>query len=562
MRYTIRLARTARTVGYVEFDPEEGVGLSDAFEYLDRCPMDTYMHRFALSEMAHVEPSRARKMAAGEAAKANPAMAAVIAEAAEVYPKFAKLAGRAGDPGELAAYSPLVELRAAKTGASGVHGKWMKLFRKNVERHKLMPGLEEADLPEPELTGRPKTGSGPAAAEVRDRIGPEPEPAPVEDPEDVAKRAAVALQRIGLRAEGEMRHTASLAPVGLLREWLLETSVKNACLDYEINGKQTAYGRGLDLASARASYFMEIVERRSAWAKVADMRCLGHIADRRLVKASLSELTDAGKNALDPNEMLPEIPYGDQSLHWLEAEKISAHGNAPILVPAQMVYLFLNLDEQELYSGYGSTGLASGNTASEARLSALMEVIERDAEAVTPYHPSRCFRLEADDVKVAEALADYKEKGIEVAFQDLTTEFGIPCYKAFAIGPSGRVAKGAGAGLSGARAAISALTEVPYAYPQGPESKPVPENLPIMKLEDLPELTSGLAERDLTIAERTLTEHGYEPVYVDLTLEAVNIPVVRALVPGLEHAADFDENAPVPRRLFENYKRLYADGLK
>ena len=559
MRYTIRLARTARTVGYVEFDPEEGTGLSDAFEYLGQCPMDTYMHRFALSEMAHVEPSRARKMAAGEAVKANPAMAAVIAEAAEVYPKFAKLAGKAGDPGELAAHSPLVELRAAKTGASSVHGKWMKLFRKNVERHKLMPRLEEAELPEPEFMGRPEAGSGLTAVEIRDRIGPEPEPAPVEDPEDVAKRAAVALQRIGLRAEGEMRHTASLAPVGLLREWLLETSVKNACLDYEINGKQTAYGRGLNLASARASYFMEIVERRSAWAKIADMRCLGHAAEHRLVKAALSELASAGKNALDPNEMLLEIPYADQALHWLEAEKASARGPEPILIPAQMVFLFLNLDEQELYSGYGSTGLAAGNTMAEAKLSALMEVVERDSEAVTPYHPSRCFRLEAKEPKVAEALADYEEKGIQVAFQDLTTEFGIPCYKAFAIGPSGRVAKGAGAGLSGSRAIISALTEVPYAYPQGPESKPVPENLPTRKLEDLPELVSGSAERDLKIAESTLLEHGYEPVYVDLTLDAVNIPVVRALVPGLEHAADFDEGVPVPRRLFNNYKRLYAD---
>lgn len=557
MRYEMRLARTARTVGYVEFEPQDGIGLSEAVEYLAQCPLDTYMHRFALAEMAQVEPSRARKMASGDKAKSNPALAALLAEAASQYPKFAKLAGKLGDPAGLAEHSPLVDLRLAAGDTAG-HSEWMKLFKKNIERHKLMPVPDETGLAAPYGLSSTASPMGLKVADILGQVGRSAEPDHVDGPEEVAQRAVAAMQRVGLRAEPEMRHQASLSPVGLLREWLLETTVRNGRLDYELFGTQTAYGRGLDLASARASYLMEIVERRSAWAMVDGLECKGLASNGKLTRARLSELREQGLNALDPGRVVHDAPYLDQALHWIKGEEVVDGGTRPILVPAQLVFLFLNLDEQELSSGHGSTGLASGNDMAGARLSALMEIIERDAEAVTPYHPSRCFRLEADDAKVAGALADYRDKGIEVAFQDLTTEFGIPCYKAFATGPSGRVAKGAGAGLSGARAAISALTEVPYAYPQGPGSKPAPEGLPVRKLEDLPDLSTGSAGSDLKMVEKTLNGHGVDPIYVDLTLEGANIPVVRAIAPGLEHSADFDESSRVCERLYFNYLKLYA----
>jgi len=551
--------KTARTVGYVEFDPQDGTGLMDALAYLKDRPLDTYMHRFALAELAEVEPSRARKLATGEAVRNNPAASSVFAEAAMHYPKFAKLAARLGDPASLAGHSPLTDLRARGDTNRELNTQWMRLFKKNIERHKLMPGPEEAGLEAPVLE-KTQAAASVHVREVMAKVGRAAKPEPREDPGEVAKRAVAALQRVGLRAEQEKRHLASLAPVGLLREWLLETSVQNGRLEYELSGMQTAYGRGLNLDSARASYFMEIVERRSAWAKVRGGECLGTAAGHELVKASLAELQAKGENALDPSRIVGGAARPGMQLHWITGEEAGSDGPRPIKIPAQLVYLFLNLDEQELSPGFSSTGLATDNSMEEARLAGLMEVLERDAEAVTPYHPSRCFRLAADDPEVARTLADYRDKGIDVAFMDLTTEFGIPCYKAFAIGPSGRVAKGAGAGLCGTRAAISALTEVPYAYPQGPESLPAPEGLAVRRLEDLPDYTTGSAARDLEVAEQTLILNGYRPTYVDLTLKDMGIPVVRALVPGLEHAADFDESARVARRLYANYLQLYAHG--
>ena len=46
---------------------------------------------------------------------------------------------------------------------------------------------------------------------------------------------------------------------------------------------------------------------------------------------------------------------------------------------------------------------------------------------------------------------------------------------------------------------------------------------------------------------------GHVPVYVDLTRDDLEIPVVRAVVPGLELTADFDVFSRPSVRLFRRY---------
>lgn len=73
----------------------------------------------------------------------------------------------------------------------------------------------------------------------------------------------------------EMRHEASLSPIALLRAWRVDVGVSSGRQQYSLRGEATAYGRGLSLAQARASYAMEIVERpapMSAWGKGAAFR--------------------------------------------------------------------------------------------------------------------------------------------------------------------------------------------------------------------------------------------------------------------------------------------------
>jgi ribosomal protein S12 methylthiotransferase accessory factor YcaO len=231
----------------------------------------------------------------------------------------------------------------------------------------------------------------------------------------------------------------------------------------------------------------------------------------------------------------------------------------PVWVPVQSVFLFSNLDEIDLYAGGGSTGLASGNTRAEARLSGLMELIERDGEATHPFHHSLCFHVTAQDPGIQALLDDYSGRGIGFQFQDISPPYGVPCCKCFVTDAGGGIVKGTAADLSGRRAVMSALTETPYPYPYGPPSAPGMNGLPVLCFEDLPDYASGVAATDLDLVERLLLANGMAPVYVDITRRDLELPVVRALLPGCALTADLDPAARIHPRLFANYLALFDE---
>jgi len=298
---------------------------------------------------------------------------------------------------------------------------------------------------------------------------------------------------------------------------------------------------------------MEIVERASSFWTVDQMALPLSAAGHTLVRARFSELANKGREALDPDALGLEAPAPDEPLHWLKAEDPAGH---PVLVPAQLALLFANLDEPALFSALGSTGLGAGLDRSRARLAGLLECLERDAESVAPFDPARAFCVRAAEGPLAEHLARLEQKGIEPAFEDLTTEFGVPCFRCFVFGPEGQLAKGAAAGLDGPRALVSALTETAYPFPFGPRPRPAPAGLPVRDVEDLPRLSTGSTAGDLALVEAVLKAHGHRPLYVDLTRRDMRLPVVRAIVPGLEVVDGFPAFARVSPRLWANVLAL------
>jgi ribosomal protein S12 methylthiotransferase accessory factor YcaO len=54
-----------------------------------------------------------------------------------------------------------------------------------------------------------------------------------------------------------------------------------------------------------------------------------------------------------------------------------------------------------------------------------------------------------------------------------------------------------------------------------------------------------------------LTANHLHPIYINLTRQDVGIPVVRALVPGLELVADFDRFSRVSPRLYQHYRQAF-----
>ena len=563
MRYELRLMDTLSGVGCFAAHPGPNLSFSEMVEHLRANPLDDFMHQHLLYMLGEHRTRKVEKLIAearGDAADgrpADPVLAALLLEACLGHERFAQLAPRLDDLdlAELSRHTPALHIRSRRLADQPLHNAWTMRMQDSIMNNAELPPPQALGLAAPFTPEELPQGRAVTAAEVRARLTAElPPPKPRRPAEETCARALAQLEAKNVFLGPEMAHKASLSPVSLLRHWRVDVSVKSGDMAYSLTGLQTSYGRGLDRDSARASYSMEVAERVSSYASIGPRGVMGLAYDCPLLHGSRAEVA-ARQEALDLALLRLEAPYEGQRLWWMPAERRTGDGLVPCLVPAQCVYLFCNLEEQSLFSALGSTGLASGNDMDEAKVHALCEVIERDAEAVTPFARSRCFRLAARDERVAGLLRDYEDAGLHLWFLDCTPETGVPCYKAMVVGRHGDVNKGMGASLSGARAAVSAMTEIPYPFP-GPATRPAPEGLPLRLLEDLPDHSAGSAAGDLRVLEETLLANGLAPVYADLTRRDLGIPAVRAMVPGLELVADFDRFSRLSPRLYANYLRL------
>ena len=559
LAYRYAHAATESMTGYFSCEPPEDLPFEAALAHLEAAPFDEFLHRHLLRRIAALPPAEAAALDD----PARPVLAALLRETGFLHAPHARLFEGAteGELLRLEDFTPLPYLAFARRSLSEEGRReqeriraWNALFEANLMRHHPLPHPDDADPLPAYVTEATQAGEkGVTAAQAYARLAVPGAPAWTRPPAQVtAAQALSSLAACGVIAGTEMRHESSLAPVGLLRNWNVDVSLRCGKLAYTLQGEATTWGRGLSIAAARASYSMEMAERASAYLSVDGERISDRLQPAPLVRASHAELSARGVRALAPQSLPIDAEYRGQTLYWMEGQDAAGEN---ILVPVQAVGLFCNLDEPALFLSPGSTGLASGNTLEEAKVAALTEVLERDAEATMPWRRDQCFELEAEDGAhpLAVLLADYARRGVHVWFRDMSTEFGVPCYQSFVTQADGQLARGAGAGLSGAGALLSALTETPYPYPHGPASAPAPMGLPRRKLEDLPDYRLDSPERNLLLLETVLASHGHAPVYVTLTREDLEVPVVRALVPGLEVAADFDAFSRPAVRLFKNY---------
>ncbi|MEG2172418.1 MAG: YcaO-like family protein [Desulfovibrionaceae bacterium] len=568
--YSYTHSVTEATTGYFSCDPPAGVSFDEALKRLEASPMDEFLHSYALRllgsrSLPELETLQNTALGTGTpCCPARPVLAALLFECAILNPAFAALQTRFQPLREvthaLIPHTPLIFLRWSLQEDNPLHAAWSALFAANITEHQPLPHPGDEDLP-PLHFPPPHTPPQPpvtlAALHAQFLAPPRAPLTPWSRPpaQETATRALELLIENGVIAGVEMRHEASLSPIALLRKWRVNIAVRNGSLNYTLQGEATTYGRGLSVAAARASYAMEMIERASAYASVDTQGIVGSAQPMPLVKARYSALCAQGISALDPNRLPLDVPYADAPVHWLTAHE--AGSQAPVLVPAQSVYLFCNLDEAALMQSAGSTGLASGNTLDEAKAAALTEIFERDAEATQPFNRQRCFTLRSTDPLLQSLLDDYAARGIQIQFQDITTELGLPCYQCFVRGAKGTLARATGANLKGARAALAALTETPYPYPHGPQSGPALPRLPERLLEELPDYSLESPTRNVALLEKVLYSHGLQVLYVEITRKDLEFPVVRALIPGLELGSEFDAYSRIGPRLYRNYLAMF-----
>ncbi len=557
--YELTRLGTGMGVGWFSCIPKQDFDFKTALEYSQKQPNDLFMHKYLLDMTAKLEPGEVESLIE-KGKNEDLHLLALMWETCLVHEIHMDLKNKFDnfDIKQLAEYSPLIYIRHSINTInkkSEDNSCWLRCFAENINMHKPMPSSEKMNalIPfEPEAIDKwhKNTCSIANLSEARKKTPPPPEKSVLKK---AAKEVVKKLERLGVLEGWETRTDATLSPYAVERPWKPGINIDEGRNRLNLSGTLTSFGRGLNIHQARMSCAMEIAERYSSFASFGSGRALGYKKEHRLIKSSYKNLIKKGVSALDPNEMQLEIPYQDQEIYWIEGERMDEQGCSSIYVPTQFIFLFPNLDEASLTNGLPSTGLGAGANMEQARSSGLLEVIERDSEKVIPYSTDRSFLLESEDPMIIDIIEGNKQKGIHIRFLDITSEFGIPCYRAFVQGPGGVILKGSAASLNGRHTAVAAMTEIPYPYPYWFGSMAPPEGLKVLKHEDLPNFSSGNDIEDLKLVEKVMIANGYSPIYVDLTREDLDIPVTKTLVPGLEMTTSIDQYTPASLRQFGHY---------
>ncbi|GLX99084.1 YcaO-like family protein [Herbidospora sp. NBRC 101105] len=330
-------------------------------------------------------------------------------------------------------------------------------------------------------------------------------------------------------------------------------------------------GKGVSRAASRVSAAMEAVEHAHA-----------EVIDRPLRLARPAEL---GPAALDPRG-LPRTADGVLDdvtpLLWIDGADVRT--GEPRAVPYEAVSLDFTLPPA--LTGHGlsrdSNGLAGGNTALEALVHALCELIERDAAALWDLRdgPSQAgARIDAatlTDPETVRLLDLYDRAGVEAALFDLTSDLGVPvvlCHIVEAEPDPFRplpAATGLGCHPCPSIAVQRALTEAAQSrlitisgarddvtrerYAQTTDTGGVTElrdafraTLPHARPFTVTGADHDLLGDDLDWLLDRLAAAGLDQVAaVDLTRPSLGVPVVKVLVPGLEGAGALTGEPTLP----------------
>lgn len=367
-------------------------------------------------------------------------------------------------------------------------------------------------------------------------------------------------------AETLLRYAAAAQPCGITR---LANVTGLDCIGVPVfvavrplaRSVVTSMGKGLDVASARASALMESVETWHA----------EHL-DLPLRHGSAASLRRLSVPVIDPLSLplaAGARPEQVQAGTWVEGYDLLR--DRPAWVPLDAVSMDFTGVRPDAAPGLlrDSNGLASGNHPVEAAVHALCEIVERDATARWRAGPDlrRVDLATVTDPSCRHLLDRLAEAGIRVAVWDVTSHVGIPAYgcvllqhPSAALWYNAGVHDGFGCHLSPAVAMARAVTEAVQtrmAYICG-----VREDIGRAELAaaaDLDVMTRVWRELDhvpAAVAFRTADASGADvradldavlgalaaagcehAVVVDLSRPAVGVPVVKALVPGLAATA-------------------------
>jgi YcaO-like protein with predicted kinase domain len=317
-------------------------------------------------------------------------------------------------------------------------------------------------------------------------------------------------------------------------------------------------GKGIDLASARASGLMETAELYHAETITLPLRLAAY--EELRFQCSVVETDDLPHRANSRFHPLLR-------LLWCEGRDLLS--SESLLVPYELVHTDYTMPLPDGHGCFaaGSNGLASGNTLIEAISQGICEVIERHATAQWKYgralEEDRLDLTSIGDPISREIIEKFESAGLLVAIWDITTDIRIAAFACLIIPRSERAwhfAAAAGYGCHPARqiALVRALTEAAQTrltvisglrddfrgdtYEQLQDTDVlrsirdcVTVSRPIRRFSDAPNFDVETFEEDVEWELQCLSQAGVRRVIaVDLTKPAFDLPVVRIIIPGLE----------------------------
>jgi YcaO-like protein with predicted kinase domain len=319
-------------------------------------------------------------------------------------------------------------------------------------------------------------------------------------------------------------------------------------------------GKGLDLDAAKASAVMETAE--------------SYHAENIMLPLRLATFHELRAHACVVNvDLIPRPPgsafHPDLPLLWVEGEDFTE--GEKVWVPFQLVHTNYTTSMGFDLNGFtcSSNGLASGNHLLEAASHAICEVIERDADArfsrlfETEQEACRVDLTTVDDPDCQDVLARYVRAGVAVAVWDTTSEVGVAAFRCLITDrsedPLRPVSPTMGMGCHPVRhiallralteAAQSRLTVISGARDDAPRQDYIvateATNQDIMRRRALVEgvrpfsqtasFDADTFEEDVAWELGQLRRAGHDRVVlIDLTLPAIGLAVVRAIIPGME----------------------------
>lgn len=328
-------------------------------------------------------------------------------------------------------------------------------------------------------------------------------------------------------------------------------------------------GKGATVTAARVSAIMEGLERFSA-----------ELHDRQLIEGSYADLSREQK-VLDPRHLiLPEGTDISFSIPWVPSFDIS--GNKETLIPAHAVFHPVQRSMGRLFRT-NTNGIASGNTLEEAIFHGLCEIIERDAwSLVETSNNGGPVITGIENETITSLLSRFSDAGVEVTLRDISSDIGLPTVAAVADDVMLRdptlLCIGMGTHAVPEIAILRALTEAAqsratqiHGAREDTQDSHMKRRIGYDRTKrlnrkwfengrtiDVSEMYAWCSDdflEDIRYTLDQLKSAGLDQVFVtDLTHPAIGIPVVRVVVPGLEHfAMDRERIGDRCRRARRNY---------